>query len=252
MEKEELLKKRFTELAGRSYNSGIYTFTSFLGLAEQSIFESTKKELKGIHFESFGGAVGAERVMIRFGNPEELGYEEPFPITVLKIEVVSPKFAERLSHRDFLGSIMGLGIERDILGDICIRDNIAYIFVEEGDIDRFIISELKKVKNTAVSVSYAENLPEGMLYKTERRKIQISSERLDAVIAKVYSLSREEAQLLFKRSLVFVSGRLTEAQAYTPKRGDIISVRGYGRFRYLSYETITKKGKCNAEIELYI
>ncbi len=252
MEKDELLQKRFIELARRSENSAYFTFTDFLGLSELSLFESIKGEIKGIHYDAFGGAEGAERLIIRFGNPDELGYDEPFPITILKIKPLSEKFAEKLGHRDFLGSLLALGIERDKLGDICVRESCAYLFVHSSEIDRFIISELKKVRRTAVSVTYAEALPEGELYKTERRKIQLSSERLDAVVAKIFSLSRDEAQLLFKRGMVFVSGRVCDSQAYTPKRGEIISVRGHGRFRYLSYETLSKKGKYNAELELYI
>ena len=68
----ELLKKRFVELAQKSYNSDIFTFTDFLGLAEQSAFAEIKRELGGIRYTAFGGANGAERVVIRFGSEEEL------------------------------------------------------------------------------------------------------------------------------------------------------------------------------------
>ena len=111
MDDVELLKKRFIELANRAYNSGVYTFTDFLGLAEQSAFSEIKKELRGIPYTAFGGAVGAERVMIRFGSEEVCSYEQPFPISVVKIEPSSQKFADKLTHRDFLGSILNLGIE---------------------------------------------------------------------------------------------------------------------------------------------
>ena len=95
-----LLKKRFIEL-GRRSEQGYFTFTDFLGLAEQSCFNEIKGELKGISYTAFGGAEGAERVMIRFGSPEELGYEEDFPIVTLKIAPKSEKFADKLTHRDF-------------------------------------------------------------------------------------------------------------------------------------------------------
>ena len=79
----------------------------------------------------FGGAAGAERVMIRFGDEESLGYEQPFPIAIIKAEPVSPKFAEKLTHRDFLGAILNLGIERSTVGDIIVRESTAYFFVKE-------------------------------------------------------------------------------------------------------------------------
>jgi RNA-binding protein YlmH len=247
----ELLKKRFTELAMRSYNSGIFTFTDFLGLQEQAAFEEIKTQLKGIHYEKFGGAVGAERIMIRFGNPEELGYEQNFPISTVKAEPVSQKFADKLTHRDLLGALMNLGIERCTLGDIPIIDNVAYIFANE-DIAPFIVSELTKAKRTDLKLSLTDNIPDGELYRTESRTVQLASERLDALIAKLFSLSRDEAQSLFKKRLVFVNGKLIESPSYTPKVEDVVSVRGYGRLIYRSYETTTKKGRLNARVDVYI
>ena len=245
-----LLKKRFIEL-GRRSEQGYFTFTDFLGLAEQSCFNEIKGELKGISYTAFGGAEGAEREMIRFGSPEELGYEEDFPIVTLKIAPKSEKFADKLTHRDFLGALMSLGIEREVLGDIVIRDNVGYLFAKE-DIAEYIKDSLTEIKHTAVRVSTADSLPEGELYRTEKRKIQLSSERLDAVLAKTFSLSREDAQSLFAKGLVFVNGKQTESVSHTPKQGDKITARGLGRLIYLGYESTSKKGKLNAVVELYV
>lgn len=247
----ELLKKRFIELGMRSRNSGVFLFTDFLGLAEQSDFESIKRELLGVKYMSFGGAPSAERIMIRFGDREELGYELPFPITTLKIEPLNQKFADKLTHRDFLGALLNVGIERSVLGDIVIKSNTAYVFVKE-DIAEYVTRELSRVKHTDVKISVASALPEGELYETERRCIQLSSERLDAVIAKTYNLSREDARRLFLKGLVFVSGRMIESTSYIPKQGDKISVRGYGRMIYRGYESDTRKGKLNVIVEVYI
>ena len=250
MEDKELLQKRFIELARRSYNSGIFTFTDFLGLSEQAAFDGIKREIYGIPYEAFGGAEGAERVMIRFGSAEDLGYELPFPIVCIKAEPVSQKFADKLTHRDFLGALLNLGIERSTLGDIPILDNVGYIFASE-DIAPFIISELTRVKHTEMRLSTVDELPEGELYKTERRRVQISGERLDAVIARVFSLSREEAQSLFAKRLVFVSGRLCESTSYTPKESEKVSVRGKGRFIYRGIVGNTRKGKLNVEVDVF-
>ena len=251
MDESELLKKRFSELANKSYNHGIYLFTDFLGLAEQAVFNEAKAAFRGIPYTAFGGASGAERVMIRFGDEESLGYTEDFPIVCIKAQPVSQKFADRLTHRDFLGALLNLGIERATLGDIPILDNVGYIFAKE-DIAPFIMSELTRVKRTDVSLSLVDSLPEGKLYKTERRKIQASGERVDAVIAKVFSLSRDAAQSLFSKRLVYIDGRLCESTSYVPKRNEKISVRGYGRMIYLGYETTSKKGKLNIEVDLYV
>jgi RNA-binding protein YlmH len=251
MESDELLAKRFIELANLSYKSGIYTFTDFLGLAEQSVFDGIKKALHGIPYEAFGGAPGAERVMIRFGNEEALGYEVPFPIVCIKAEPVSQKFADKLTHRDFLGALLNVGIERETLGDIPIRGNVGYVFASE-DIAPFILSELTRVKHTDIRLSVADSLPEGELYKTERKCVQISSERLDAVIARLFSLSREDAQSLFAKKLVFTSGRQCVSTSYQPKENETISVRGHGRFIYRGFVSNSKKGKLNVEVDVYV
>ena len=247
----ELLKKRFLELANKSYNASIFTFTDFLGLNEQSAFTEIKKELRGISYEAFGGAVGAERVMIRFGSEEEIGYPLPFPISVIKAEPVSQKYADKLTHRDFLGAILNLGIERDVLGDIVIIDNIGYIFAKD-DIAGYIADSLIKVKRTDIKASVTDVLPEGELYRTEPKTIQVSGERLDAVIAKVFSLSRDDAQSLFKKHLVFADGRQIDSTSYTPKENEKISVRGHGRFIYLGCQSYSKKGKMNVAVNVYV
>ncbi len=247
----ELLKRRFIELARKSFNAGIFTFTDFLGLAEQSAFNEIKKELRGIPYEAFGGAVGAERVIIRFGSEDELGYSLPYPISVVKAEPLSPKYADKLTHRDFLGAILNLGIERDTLGDILIIDNVGYIFALEG-IATYIADSLVKVKRTDVSAKIVTELPDGQLYRTERRTVQANGERLDAIVAKVFSLSREDAQNLFKRGLVFADGREIDSTSYIPKENEKISVRGHGRFIYLGTQSLSRKGKLNIAVDLYI
>jgi RNA-binding protein YlmH len=81
--------------------------------------------------------------------------------------------------------------------------------------------------------------------------VQANGERLDALIAKLYSLSREDAQNLFAKKLVYASGRCIENTSYIPKTGEVISVRGTGRFIYRGYDSLTKKGKLNITLEVY-
>ena len=102
---------------------------------------------------------------------------------------------------------MNLGIEREMLEDIVIINNVGYLFAKD-EICEYICTSLTKIKHTDVNVSVTESLPSGELYKTERRKIQASGERVDAVIAKVFSLSRDAAQSLFSKRHVYIDGRL--------------------------------------------
>ena len=248
-DRDDLIKKRFLELARRA--DGYYLFSDFLGLAEQALFSEVRRQTDEKAVCAFGGVEGAERVMLRFGNPEVIGYDAPFPIVCLKAEPKNRKFADALTHRDFLGGLMSLGIEREVLGDIVIRDNVGYLFVKE-EIAPFIAQSLTKVRHTDLKVSVADTLPEGELYRTEPCHIQLTSERLDAVIAKVFRLSREEAQGLFAKKLVFVGGAQCENTSHTPKPGDVISVRGYGRMIYREVLSQSKKGKLNLTVDLYV
>jgi len=246
----EILKKRFCELAAKSYNGGYFTFTDFLGLPEQSAFAEVLPKLNAYKHTSFGGVVGAERIVVRFGDPEEMGYDPPFPILCVKITPPQQKFADKLTHRDFLGALLNLGIERSTLGDIVICDNVGYVFALE-DMAKFITGELSRVKRTDVRAMIVTELPSSELYRTEEKRIQISSERIDAIISKVYNLSRDESSSLFKRKLVYVNGRLCENNSYNPKPEEKISVRGFGRFIYLGYDSLSRKGKLNAMVKIY-
>ena len=247
----ELLRKRLKELYDKSDRGVYFTFTDFLGLAEQSVLADILPKLNRDGVTLYGGAEGAERVMARFGNVDEIGYETAFPINCVKVEPLSMKFADKLTHRDFLGALLNLGIERSTLGDIIIKENVGYVFAEEK-ISEFITGELTRVKRTDVKAEIIDTLPEGELYKTEVKRIQIQSERVDAVVAKVYSLSRDDSQTLIKRSLVFVNGREISSASYTPKEGDKVSVRGHGRFIYRGFDSTSRKGKLNAIVEVYV
>jgi len=248
---EELEKKRLMEWAQRSFRQGTYCFSHFLDLAGLSLFHSLLPALPPVGWTLFGGADGCERQMVRFGREEDLGYEEPFPILCLKISPLSAKFAEPLTHRDYLGALMALGIERETMGDIVVKPEGAYLFCEER-IAPFIAQNFTQARHTSLSCAYAEAPPAGKLFVTEKRMVQVSSQRLDALIAHLYQMSRSDAQRLFPAGKVYVSGKLCESPGHTPKAGDVISVRGFGRFSYGGVESLSKKGKENTALNVYV
>lgn len=135
MKEKEELKRRVLDLANRCYQQNIYTFSGFLNVAEVSDVYAMERELDFVPWKLFGGTEGCERQMLRFGSEETLGYEEAFPISCVVIRPSAPKFAEELTHRDFLGALMNLGIERDVLGDIIVRGAVGYVFCEDAMAD---------------------------------------------------------------------------------------------------------------------
>lgn len=250
MEEEELLKKRFRELAGKCYQNNQYTFTGFLSLAELSCFYEMEGELSYVPWKVWGGGEFCERAMIRFGSPQELGYEEAFPIACIGAKPLAAKFADALTHRDFLGALMNLGIERSTLGDIFIVNQTGYFFCGENMAD-FIIENLTRVKHTSVLCSREEKVPELTRPEMQEMRVQIASERIDGVLSKVCRLSRNEGAALFGQKKVFVNGRLCENGSRSLKSGDVVTLRGWGKFVYSGSQGVSKKGKINALILYY-
>lgn len=250
METDDLLKKRFRDLARKCYQNNQYTFTGFLAPADLACFYEMEKELSFVPYRVWGGSDVCERVMVRFGRVEDLGYEEEFPIACIEVSPLAAKFADALTHRDFLGALMNLGIERSTLGDIWLKENTGYIFCLEK-MAGFIIENVSRIKHTSVKCVRAKEVPGLPDLDRQELKIQISSERIDGVLAKVYGLSRSEAVNLFRQKKVFAGGRFCENNSQILKKGDIISARGYGKFEYLGQQGISRKGKMNAAVMCY-
>ncbi len=246
----QLLKKRILELAERSYNSGIYTFTSFLGLSQQQVFYEIRQQVSHAGVDMEGGSPLCERKMIRFGSPELLGYEVPYPIACLKVEPLTPKFAQQLTHRDFLGAVMNLGIERDTVGDIFVRDQEAVLFCQDS-IAAYLTENLTQVSRTQVRCSVTETADELCAPVPEELLVTVSSTRIDTVVSKLYNIARSRSQELFRAGKIYVNGRLTENSSYVLKNGDGVTVRGFGRFTYAGSQGETRKGKIRVCVHVY-
>jgi RNA-binding protein YlmH len=253
MTKEEtLLKKRFVELGNAAFNRNIPVFTDFLNLNELNIFYSTVRELNTVKCQAFGGYESAERQMIAF-IPDAFCYEleELFPLSVIKITPINQKFADILTHRDFLGAIVNLGIDRSKVGDILVKENEAILFCHEKLAD-FFVEQLTKVKHTNVRVM-VDKL-EDFEYEPEFKLLKgsISSTRIDSVLTLCCSTSRSQAVDYIMGKKVFLNGRLIEANSELIKDGDVISVRGVGKFVFTGILSQTKKGKVFVEMKQYI
>ncbi len=246
---DNIFLNHLIDLSKKAETTCRYTFTKFLSLDELNVLEQNKKALG--FYALFGGTENSERVIARFGNPDDFGYEQDFPISIIEAKPKLKKFADTLSHRDFLGAIMNLGIERNNIGDIIVKDNVAYIFV----IDKmavYILKNLTKVKHTVIEATIKYNIPDGELFKTESRAFPIASLRLDCVLASVYNLSRSQAVELFKEKKVFVNGKLIENISHVIKEKDVISLRGFGRFIYACEGGTSKKGKTYINVDLFM
>lgn len=244
------LKNRFIDLADRAYTQNVFTFTGFLGLGEQDVFWQNEGLFRHVGYRLYGGYEGADRVMLRFGDEEQLGYEMPFPIVCVHIEPLQKKFAEELSHRDFLGALMNLGIERSTIGDIKVGEKQAYLFCQDT-MKQFICENLQQIRHTHVKCSVTDAYSQLPEEEPEHIVVQVQSPRIDGILAKVYHLSREKSLELFRAGRVYVNGRLCENNSRTIKDGEVVNARGFGKFTVLGEPGKTRKGKLTLEIALY-
>lgn len=247
-EHEQKNLKRYKELADRARQSAVFTYSSFHSPETASLAYEAADERE---IMMWGGTANSERVVVRFGDPQEIAYDEAFPIRILYVRPKQEKFADKLTHRDFLGAILNLGIERDVIGDIIVTDRSAYFFVLEEMAD-YICMGLERIKHTAVRCSITEEVPVDCLPKLREENVTVSSPRLDAILAKLYHLSRGEAKKLFDAEKVTVNGRLCKNPETVLKENSKVSVRGYGKLEYRGEEHTTKKGKTGITIWRYV
>ena len=196
---------RFLDLANQADRKGIVLFSNFLNMYEINLLHQ-HENLFYTGFSLYGGYQEAERQMVAF-QPDALYYNWEYPISCVQVEPLNHRFSEDLSHRDILGALMHLGIDRSLIGDILIKDKSAYIFCVEKMAD-FIAKELYKIKHTQVMTQRVKpvDLHIEMQYRTEEGFI--ASNRLDAFVAQACKLSRAQAAQFILGENVFINGAL--------------------------------------------
>lgn len=238
---EQQLEKHFRDLARTAYQRGIAVFSDFLNLNELNIFQSLRGEFSYLETETFGGYELAERQIAIF-HPEAPVFYADYPVKCLKITPLNAKFAEDLNHRDYLGAVLNLGIDRACLGDILVEEDAAYLFCLERMAD-FIRDNLIRIRHTSVYVEQVE--AENFHYEPKYKEVSgtVASVRLDKLLALAFNASRSSLTGLIEGGKVFVNGKLVTSNGYEPKEGDLISVRGMGRFRFRETGGQSKKGR---------
>ena len=248
---EELFQKRLLDLADAAWKRGIVTFTDFLNLNEQNIYHSILPKLSFVQSQSFVGYENAERQMVAFFPSDAFYLEVSYPMVCLKISPLSKKFSDTLTHRDYLGSLMNLGVERSKMGDILLQDQDAFLFCQEA-IGEFLSVELTRVRHTSVQCSLCPL--EDFHYTPKLMEITgtVASVRLDALLSLAFQTSRSSLTGLMEGGKTFVNGRLITSNGYHVKEGDLISLRGYGRFQYEGILSVTKKGRNLVRLWKYV
>lgn len=252
MNEEQWLEKRVEELAGKCRMRDIPVHTEFLNLNEQDIFYRTMKKQKDVRYVLAGGYPMAERrVGLFLPSYMEEGDTSLLPVCCVHILPVSEKFSEELSHRDYLGALMNLGIERHKTGDIITDKTRAWLFCME-DMAQYICENLAQVRHTRVYAEIGEVPKEVLEPEFQTIEGSIASVRLDALLALAFQTSRSKAVPLFEAGRVFVNGKLVMSPSGTLQEGDVVSVRQMGRFIYRGVRNETKKGRLFVAVDRYV
>ncbi len=251
MEKQaDLIQKRLLDLSRLAQYRNIITYSDFLNLNELNLFHQIPKSNLITAYNVFGGYEYSERQMISF-IPDALYYESNYPIMTLRIVPKMKKFSEVLTHRDYLGSILGLGIDRCKIGDILVEQDYAIVFVHEAMGD-YIINHLTKVKNTFVEVIDSPEIVGNFEPKYQEIRGSVSSVRLDSILALVLPESRSKLIRYIEGSKIYVNGKLITTNAYKLQEGELISVRGVGKFQFVGIQNKTKKDRYFVTVRKFI
>lgn len=219
-------------------------FFSFLTEREQAVCRQYLDSLYFSTYRFFGGYDDSERKILGLYFYDEI---DVFPVTPLEITF---RKADKLTHRDFLGALMSLGIERDTIGDILVEDGRCVIFVK-SEISDYITSQLFKIGSAGVKIKEADpqKLPKGRGF--EEQSVVVASLRLDGVAAAITGLSREKTKSLILSGSVSLNGLPCENVSRAVDAGDSLSIRGKGKYKINGILGETKKHRIRLSIIHY-
>ncbi|MGN0492901.1 MAG: RNA-binding protein [Acutalibacteraceae bacterium] len=241
----ELFKARIEDTADICVKSSRPKYLGFLSAAEAVLAERLLKNAP-CRTAFFGGYEGAERLML--GCFPDWMQEDDFPISALTF---SYREGDTLSHRDFLGSLMALGIKRETVGDILTEQRRAVAFVTD-EIKDYIKTQITKIGRVGVKVADGFTLPLPQADRLADFSDTAASDRLDCVISALCGFSRARASEALSEGIVTVNSVTVTKPTKAVSAGDIISVRGKGRFVIDSLDTRTKKNRLVINYKKYI
>lgn len=240
----------------RAYHSGTPCFTEFLTSGELSLLLQNRKKFSQVKVEIWGGHEDCDHKMAGFFPMDYMDYEEDFrnsfPIGCIQVSAANPKYAKELTHRDYLGAILNLGIERSTIGDIRICNQTAYVFCNL-ELVPFIMSGLDRIGRSVVDCKEISDVAEIPDQQFEIKHQSVASLRLDNIVSAMIGSSRSKASELIAQGKVIAQHEERYSNSFRCPNDAVLSIRGYGKFRLLFQEgDQTKKGKQKITIYKYI
>lgn len=247
-DEEKILLSRIIDILTATEEKNIIRNSQFLNGHEINLAKKVADNFS-VLYGFFGGYDEAERCML-VSYPDFLYPEnEDVPIKVIKAQT---KNKSRLSHRDYMGAVLNLGIKREKIGDIVVCDDCGYIFCAD-DIADYIVSQIEKIGNCGVVLSVSDfgnvSVPPKQFKEITD---SVSSLRLDALVSAATGLSRADASALIQRGGVSVNWEVKDKNDFKPCEGDMLSVHGHGRILFYKVGGNSKKGRTFVTLRRYI
>ncbi len=242
---EKLLLARIRDLEQQTERNKKPCFSRFLDPKE--IAQFLRQYHPCLPYLLWGGYEDAERKMLGFFPDFSEPNKGDFPLCALRVQA-----SEELGHRTVLGSLMGLGIERTLLGDVAKEEDSSVIFVCDS-IAEFLQINLTRAGRTKVTLSPALADSLRLLPKAwEAISGTVASLRLDCVLGLLLGSSRSKTEELLKKEAVSVNFSPCTKGSLLLGQGDVLSIRGFGRAEVLEIGGETRKGRMKISIKKYI
>ncbi len=256
MKEDALLLSGIEDKIRRSIDKYMVTHSFFLDMRQRTLAEGACRQHKGLRYCFYGGYEDAERTVAIF-LPDYTELEDYNPLALLRITRGSGRSPSRdgaksLSHRDYLGSLVGLGLKREMIGDILVREDGADIVIVK-EMGEFLSYHYEKAGRTALRTEIVPIeeiiVPEG---RFEEKRDTVASLRLDNLISSAFSLSRGRAVEAIEGGRVFVNGVQSEKPDRQMKEGDRLVLRGSGKVLLKAIGGVTRKDRISIEIRRYL
>lgn len=230
--------------------------TDFLDMYQVSLVESFLKKNKIEQYKLFGGYEDSERkILITYPESyteEMLQKNYNKFLKVVRIELPEEEHG-KYAHRNYLGGIVKLGLKREKVGDILVANEGADIVVvsDFAEVLEKELPSLTRFENSKISITEISNLKKKEI-KIENIEIIVPSLRLDNIVSDLARTSRSKASQIIAQERVFINGKNETKVSKQVKLGDIITIRGKGRFIIKDFKGTTRSGRTVVLIEKYV
>ena len=241
MESLENLKRKIESSINRFYEGHVILFP-FFDENNSEIFENICKS-NHVNYYKSGGIINADRNRYILSNYDVK--DDDFKINIYHV-IYNKKYYE-INHRNVLGSLMGLGIKRETIGDIIINDNKDIYFAVTDEISKYIENDFKFIGKAPIELKKCDDKITNVI-KYDFKEYILSSLRVDCVIAGIYKLSRSEAQEKIFEGDLSINHQVNQNSSYVLNVNDIISLRGFGKFKVQEVNGKTRSDRLKVTI----